>query len=86
MKNRLNDYRDEIINVGVLFKEKASELHTPYSELSKQQLDTLLEYVATTFKSPDYILSYTSVWPLVINILSAFFCLGCSTIYHLMSV
>jgi len=31
-------------------------------------------------------MSYVSIWPLVINILAAFFCLGCSATYHLLCV
>ena len=50
------------------------------------ELDKLLQLVAPTFKNPDYILSYISIWPIVINILAACFCLGCSATFHLMSV
>ena len=54
--------------------------------MSSPKLNELLFLTAPNFKDPDYILSYVSVWPLVINIIAAFFCLMCSAVYHLMSV
>jgi adiponectin receptor len=38
------------------------------------------------FKSTEYVLSYISVIPLLTNIISAVFCLGCSAAFHLYSV
>jgi adiponectin receptor len=46
----------------------------------------MLLITATGFQSADYILSYTTVLPLVGNIFAAFLCLGCSAAFHLMSV
>ena len=38
------------------------------------------------FKETEYLLSYVSVAPLLTNIISAVFCLGCSAAFHLYSV
>jgi predicted membrane channel-forming protein YqfA (hemolysin III family) len=35
----------------------------------------------TTF-TPELILTYVPRWPLIINLLSACFCFGCSSIFH----
>jgi hypothetical protein len=44
--------------------------------------DPRLEIDDDTFDA-NLILTYVSRWPLVINLLSAGFCLGCSAIFHL---
>lgn len=49
-------------------------------------LDSLEKQTAPDFLSASEILNETPIWPLVINILSACFCMGCSAIYHLMCV
>lgn len=49
-------------------------------------MNNYLREYAADFKSPDYILSYTSILPLLGNIVAAFFCLGCSATFHLLSV
>ena len=49
-------------------------------------LDTVQEDIAPDFLSSDEILNEIPIYPLMINIFSAIFCLGCSALYHLMFV
>jgi hypothetical protein len=47
------------------------------------ELTAKLHQVAPAFNSADSILSFVSIAPLLTNIASAWFCLGCSAIFHL---
>lgn len=62
-------------------KIEASLLSDPPAEVSG--LNDKLAEVTTGFQSADIILSYIPIWPLLTNIFSAFFCLGCSAVFHL---
>ena len=35
---------------------------------------------------PDYLLAYVPVWPLIVQLMSGVFCMGCSSFYHLFYV
>ena len=50
------------------------------------QLDEELRVVAPGFQNGDQILNYITIVPLIFNIISAFFCLGCSAAFHLLYV
>lgn len=56
---------------------------------SKMQIwlrnDPHLEYDPDTFDAK-YVLTYVSRWPLVVNLVSASFCLGCSAFFHLFQI
>ena len=49
-------------------------------------LDAVQEDIAPDFLSVTEILNEVPIYPLMINIFSAVFCLGCSALYHLMFV
>jgi predicted membrane channel-forming protein YqfA (hemolysin III family) len=49
-------------------------------------LNNQLKIVAPNFKDADSILSYITIIPLMINLASAAFCLGCSAAFHLFYV
>lgn len=49
-------------------------------------LNNLEESTAPDFLDANEILNEVPIWPLIINILSACFCMGCSAFYHLISV
>ena len=42
--------------------------------------------VAPGFQTGDQILNYITIYPLIFNIIAAFFCLGCSAAFHLLYV
>jgi adiponectin receptor len=47
------------------------------------------EFEEAKFKDqfqPDFVLGYVHKWPLIVHLLSACFCLGCSAIYHLFHI
>ena len=49
-------------------------------------LNSVEETTAPDFLDANEILNYVPIWPLIMNMLSACFCMGCSAIYHLMCV
>jgi hypothetical protein len=50
---------------------------------SKEDLNAKLQLVSSGLQSADVILSFIPIWPLLVNIFSAMFCLGCSAAFHL---
>ena len=49
-------------------------------------LNDIEQTVAPDFLAADQILNEVPIWPLVVNVFSACFCMGCSALYHLMFV
>jgi len=43
-------------------------------------------YHVQDLMNPTVVLNYVSRWPLVVHMLSACFCLGCSAMYHLLGI
>ena len=66
--------------------EQLKALNQTKRALNADELNVRLAVTAVDFKTADYILSYTTVLPLIGNIFAAFLCLGCSAAFHLMSV
>lgn len=66
--------------------EQLKALNLTNQALTADELNERLAVTAADFKSADYILSYTTVLPLIGNIFVAFLCLGCSAAFHLMCV
>lgn len=79
-EQRLNQYKREIADVSAQLLEEYQSSPFPSSEL-----DQKLQQLAPTFGSADYILSYISLWPLIIMAAAFMVCLALSTIFHLFS-
>jgi len=60
------------------------ELDSYENKIAK--IDQLQKEIAPEFLNAEQILNEVPIWPMIINIFSACFCMGCSAIYHMMFV
>ena len=79
-EQRLQQYKLEIADLSAQLLAEFNSSPFPSSEL-----DLKLQQLAPTFGTADYILSYVSLWPLLIMAGAFMVCLALSTIFHLFS-
>ena len=86
LEERLGQLETSIttVNEGIT-KRMATQTETSPTDKTAY-LNKLESQVAPNFLDADEILNYTPIYPLVINIFSACFCMGCSATFHLMFV
>ena len=85
-----SDFSSETFNKTLqrvdMIKFGLQELQNNFNEISTQ-IDTWYKddsnFKISDYIDPSQILNYVPTWPLIVNLLSACFCLGASTLYHL---
>lgn len=73
---RLHEFSEEVIAIEKELLGLNKESPFPASDLQGKIENS-------GFKSPDVILGYVTIIPLMVNLFSAAFCLGCSAFFHL---
>lgn len=86
--NRLVEFDEQLSIMKAQIVEKVhSETQTSQQLASKATyLNQVQKDIAPDFLSVSEILNEVPIYPLMINIFSAVFCLGCSALYHMMYV